>query len=196
MSDLYDENYLYNLYAIVCHIGDNYHVGHYTAYCRDGECWFKYDDDVVNKVQMDVGTKDYDTCTTNGYLLFYVRQDSEPNIMNLQPQNKFLKLDEEGNSALASKIVSNSSIVITPYIENEDTCDFISQSMNDISIKDYDIQQDKSQNKDASFTITENMKNISVLDDILDCDYDSEMEEDEKDDSTFVIIVFVTFGSF
>ena len=45
--------------------------------------------------------------------------------MNLQPQSKFLKLDEEGNSALASKIVSNSSIVITQYIENEDTCDFV-----------------------------------------------------------------------
>ncbi len=61
MRGLYGENYLYNLYAIVCH---------YTAYCRDGECWFKYDDDVVNKVQMDVDTKDYDTRTTNGYLLF------------------------------------------------------------------------------------------------------------------------------
>ena len=46
-------------------------------------------------------------------------------------------------------------------------------------------QQDKSQNEDSSFSITENMKNISVLDDILDCDYDSEIEEDEdeKDDS-------------
>jgi hypothetical protein len=44
-----------------------------------------------------------------------------------------------------------------------------------------------SQNEDSSFSITENMKNISVLDDILDCDYDSEMEEDddEKDDSKY-----------
>jgi hypothetical protein len=80
-----------------------------------------------------------------------------------------------------SKIVSNSLIVITPYIH------FISESMNYITIKDYDSQQDKYQNEDFSFSITENMKNMSVLDDILDCDYDSEMEEDEdeKDDSKY-----------
>jgi hypothetical protein len=102
LCELYGENSYYNLYAIVCHIGDNYQVGHYTAFCRDGECSFNYDDDVVNEVRMDVDTLDYDTCTTNGYLLFYVGQDSEPNIMNLQPQSKFLKLDEEGNSASAS----------------------------------------------------------------------------------------------
>ena len=165
---------------------------------------------------MDVNSKDYDTCTSNGYLLFYVRQYSEPNIINLEPQSKFLILDEEGDSfnrsrniktevlsdllnknKSASKIVLNSSILVTTNLNkdtsiddlnlvvNEDNCDFISQSMNDISIKDYDSQQDNIKLANSQIKLDEIMEvDLEIEDDENDIDYNSDFENEfDKDNA-------------
>ena len=136
--------------------------------------WTFFNDELVERsIKLSEGTNHYNKCIVEGYILVYSRKTSLPNVMNLQPVSKTLKRsknNEDSNAPVAShpiipkssqtllnkhktikNIKSNSSIVINPYIndfnleKNEDACDFINESMNDISIKDNDSQQDKSQ---------------------------------------------------
>ena len=63
-------NYLYNLYAVNCHIG-NANSGHYWSYCKDIKgIWYKFDDCNVEKVN-DLSSI---TCSEHSYILFYQRE--------------------------------------------------------------------------------------------------------------------------
>lgn len=67
-------NYKYDLYGVCVHLGaDSTNFGHYVSYCLcDGDCWYRFDDEVVTEVNMD-----YEITTRalreNSYLLFYKR---------------------------------------------------------------------------------------------------------------------------
>ncbi|XP_057340228.1 ubiquitin carboxyl-terminal hydrolase 8-like isoform X2 [Microplitis mediator] len=67
------KNYSYDLYGLSHHIG-GIHGGHYTAYCKNNQKWFKYDDDRVSAVS----ESDVKNISSSAYLLFYssIRHDS------------------------------------------------------------------------------------------------------------------------
>ncbi len=137
-------------------------------YCRNQTLnrWNLFDDKVVQPVNFTTSSMFYNDCKVNGYIMFYVKNGNNAcNFLNNVQQSTILEQ--------TTNFISNSSIIITPLVKNDKNVDFVNKVV--------------SQNEDSSFSITENMKNISVLDDILDCDYDSEMEEDEdeKDDSKY-----------
>ncbi|EGW32741.1 uncharacterized protein SPAPADRAFT_149886 [Spathaspora passalidarum NRRL Y-27907] len=65
-TDSIDGNKVFELFAVVCHIG-SVNTGHYIVYIKDGNGrWFMYDDSVISLVsQQDVTNK-------NAYLLYYI----------------------------------------------------------------------------------------------------------------------------
>ncbi len=56
-------NHSYNLISICNHIG-NQSGGHYFSYCKNGNNWYKFDDNNVSMINGDIVTR-------NAYLLFY-----------------------------------------------------------------------------------------------------------------------------
>jgi ubiquitin carboxyl-terminal hydrolase 4/11/15 len=58
-----DGNNLYELYAICNHIGES-GGGHYTAFCKNKDEWYKFDDALVTKETGNI-------VTSNAYVLFY-----------------------------------------------------------------------------------------------------------------------------
>ena len=61
----------YELFSIVCHLG-NVNTGHYLAYVKNSNgIWFKFDDAVITRIS------EADVKKVNGYMLFYcIRGDS------------------------------------------------------------------------------------------------------------------------
>lgn len=57
-------DYDYDLLSVVVHLGDM-ESGHYLAYCRQGEQWFKFNDDKVTLVD------EVEVMSADAYLLFY-----------------------------------------------------------------------------------------------------------------------------
>jgi len=59
---------IYDLYAVSNHFG-SLGSGHYTAYVRNNNCWWSFDDSSVKKMSPS------DVCSTGSYVLFYKRKD-------------------------------------------------------------------------------------------------------------------------
>ena len=59
-----DEHYIYDLFAINQHFGWSI-GGHYTAFIKNNEQWYDFDDETVSKIN------DNKLVTNNAYLLFY-----------------------------------------------------------------------------------------------------------------------------
>ncbi|EHY58659.1 hypothetical protein HRR83_007382 [Exophiala dermatitidis] len=57
--------YMYDLDCVVVHQGDNAHNGHYFAFCRQDNKWFRFDDEIVS------ATTTEDVLRQEAYLLFY-----------------------------------------------------------------------------------------------------------------------------
>ena len=69
------ECFVYDLYAVCNHHGDDLQGGHYTATCRnptDGQ-WYTFDDMHTNKVE------ENEVVTLDAYILFYQRQSLTSN---------------------------------------------------------------------------------------------------------------------
>lgn len=65
-SEQIDEDKIFELFALVCHIG-SVNTGHYIVLTKDGNGqWFKFDDSVVSMVSQEEVTN------TNAYLVFYI----------------------------------------------------------------------------------------------------------------------------
>ncbi|RLV91493.1 Ubiquitin carboxyl-terminal hydrolase 8 [Spathaspora sp. JA1] len=65
-QDIIDGNKIFELFAVVCHIG-SVNTGHYIVYIKDGNgCWFMYDDSVISLVSSQ------DVTNKNAYLLYYI----------------------------------------------------------------------------------------------------------------------------
>lgn len=66
LSDEVDENKIFELFAVVCHIG-LVHTGHYVVLIKNGNGqWFKFDDSIVSLISYEEVSK------VNAYLLFYL----------------------------------------------------------------------------------------------------------------------------
>ncbi len=59
-------NAVYNLYAVINHINTEV-SNHFTAYCRNNNQWFEYDDSKLYSVSNPI--------TKNAYILVYIKKD-------------------------------------------------------------------------------------------------------------------------
>jgi len=59
------DNYMYDLDCVVVHQGDHAQNGHYFAFCRQDNRWFRFDDEIVS------ATTTEDVMRQEAYLLFY-----------------------------------------------------------------------------------------------------------------------------
>ena len=59
-----DKKYFYDLIAINLHTGTP-NFGHYYSYCKNGDKWYKYNDDTVNEID------ESDLKSNDSYILFY-----------------------------------------------------------------------------------------------------------------------------
>ena len=57
--------FVYDLDCVVVHQGEHAHNGHYFAYCRQDNRWFRFDDEIVS------ATTTEDVMRQEAYLLFY-----------------------------------------------------------------------------------------------------------------------------
>jgi ubiquitin carboxyl-terminal hydrolase 22/27/51 len=60
-----EKDYLYDLDCVVVHQGEKAQNGHYFAFCRQDNKWFRYDDEIVS------ATTTEDVLRQEAYLLFY-----------------------------------------------------------------------------------------------------------------------------
>ncbi|CAH2354769.1 ubiquitin carboxyl-terminal hydrolase 8 [[Candida] railenensis] len=61
-----DGNKVYELFAMVCHVG-SVNTGHYIAIIKDGNGqWFRFDDSVITRISQE------EVMNTNAYLLYYI----------------------------------------------------------------------------------------------------------------------------
>lgn len=65
-----DSNKVYELFALVCHIG-LVNTGHYVAIIKKNGIWFRFDDSVISQVSVD------EVRATSAYMLFYVAHNIE-----------------------------------------------------------------------------------------------------------------------
>ena len=59
------EKFVYDLECVVVHQGENAHQGHYFAFCRQDNKWFRFDDEIVSATTLE------DVMRQEAYLLFY-----------------------------------------------------------------------------------------------------------------------------
>jgi len=75
LCDPVDENRIYDLFAVVIHIGGGVRSGHYVCMVRHHRKWFLYDDDLIRCISEDDVRSCFGSTHSNvhrdGYLLFY-----------------------------------------------------------------------------------------------------------------------------
>ncbi|EJC98825.1 cysteine proteinase [Fomitiporia mediterranea MF3/22] len=75
-DDAVDPDRLYELFAIVIHIGNGPYHGHYVAIVKSNESWLVFDDDSVEKIKESDISKYYgDSNSGAAYVLFYQALD-------------------------------------------------------------------------------------------------------------------------
>ncbi|KAM3144034.1 hypothetical protein pb186bvf_003798 [Paramecium bursaria] len=66
-GEIVQQDTVFELYAVSNHIG-GLGGGHYTAFCKNQNQWWKFDDNYLNKISS------FDVVTENAYVLFYIRK--------------------------------------------------------------------------------------------------------------------------
>ncbi|KAL1853536.1 hypothetical protein VTK73DRAFT_9009 [Phialemonium thermophilum] len=76
--------FIYDCYAVVCHVGSSISSGHYISYVRDHASedptdWYRFNDDVVTRVKVGASKRDelermYRSGNQQAYLVFYKRR--------------------------------------------------------------------------------------------------------------------------
>jgi hypothetical protein len=90
VDDAENADRLYELFAIVVHIGGGPHHGHYTTIIRSQECWFLYDDDNVESIkESDIPKYFGESSVGAGYVLFYqapdMKTEAQPETESVAP---------------------------------------------------------------------------------------------------------------
>ena len=83
---------IFELYAVICHIGPSSMSGHFVAYCKNSidKKWYKYNDSLVNECKRkDEFRLGYNTCMS------YSKENQELCLINL--------LNRENQKTLADK---------------------------------------------------------------------------------------------
>ncbi|KAL5494820.1 hypothetical protein ACEPAI_282 [Sanghuangporus weigelae] len=75
-DDAIDPDRLYGLFAIVVHIGNGPHHGHYVAIVKSGASWLVFDDDSVDSIkESDISKYFGDSNSGSAYVLYYQALD-------------------------------------------------------------------------------------------------------------------------
>lgn len=103
IDDAPNADRLYKLWAIVVHIGQGLHHGHYVAIIKSGDKWLLFDDDTVSNVdEGDISKYFGDTPGMgSGYVLFYQACDLE--IENVMPTSMLARQRRRKESATNSQ---------------------------------------------------------------------------------------------
>jgi hypothetical protein len=99
LTDCFDE-ISYELFSIVCHSGDDLNSGHYTSFCKESDNnWYFFDD--LNGVRFadlsTTDTHDYLKCSSESYVLFYVRKTDPNEPFPLEKQFSQLSVSQSSN---------------------------------------------------------------------------------------------------
>lgn len=124
-----DDDNMYQLVAVVCHLGSSLNAGHYTSYVynQNNFSWYSCDDDSISKVKESDVKND---STKSGYCFFYAHKpcinQKPPHLEQQEPQqqiqsskpstltDKHIEALGKNGSVFYSDNVANSSIVLTP----------------------------------------------------------------------------------
>ena len=104
----------YRLRAIVVHIGQALHHGHYVALIRSGEKWLLFDDDSVSQLEEADIQKYYGDTPGHGsgYVLFYEAQDLD--VQSLLPKQVREGLARTESAVAAKSPAANGSVQPIP----------------------------------------------------------------------------------
>ncbi|KAI9483496.1 MAG: hypothetical protein EXX96DRAFT_558383 [Benjaminiella poitrasii] len=115
-DDTEDADRMYELWAIVVHIGSGPHHGHYVAIIKSNGQWMLFDDDVVTQIQEDDIQKYFSDLpgSGSGYVLFYQSVDLNMDSINIGIDGK--KMDDvyNGNGRPTPIASQQSTIPISP----------------------------------------------------------------------------------
>ncbi|CEP16668.1 hypothetical protein [Parasitella parasitica] len=98
-DDTEDADRMYELWAIVVHIGSGPHHGHYVAIIKSNGQWMLFDDDVVTQIQEEDIQKYFSDLpgSGSGYVLFYQAVDLNMDAINIGLE-RARKMDESNNN--------------------------------------------------------------------------------------------------
>ncbi|MBW0521452.1 hypothetical protein O181_061167 [Austropuccinia psidii MF-1] len=107
--DIPDPDRLYELWAIVVHIGAGPHHGHYVTILKSSGQWLLFDDDVVTRIEEHDIQKYYGDTPGfgSGYVLFYQATDLNlAQVIGISPdsdddENEDFELDSDGETHLS-----------------------------------------------------------------------------------------------
>ncbi|TDL19381.1 cysteine proteinase [Rickenella mellea] len=86
VDDAEDPDRLYELFAIVVHIGNGPHHGHYVAIVRSRGSWVLFDDDTVDTIkESDIPKYFGESNSGAAYVLYYQAVDLDPVSLGLRP---------------------------------------------------------------------------------------------------------------
>ncbi|KAF9532099.1 hypothetical protein CPB83DRAFT_848341 [Crepidotus variabilis] len=85
VDDMDDADRLYNLFAIVVHIGNGPHHGHYISIIKVAGSWFLFDDDQVSSIsETDISKYFGDSNAGSAYVLYYQAEDIDTAALGLR----------------------------------------------------------------------------------------------------------------
>ncbi|PAV22641.1 cysteine ase [Pyrrhoderma noxium] len=117
VDDAQDPDRLYELFAIVVHIGNGPHHGHYIAIIKSNGLWLVFDDDTVDVIkESDISKYFGDTNNGCAYVLFYQAVD-------LDLQALGLKEDEAPVSESVSESTDTQAPLLPPGLTHEGDSD-------------------------------------------------------------------------
>ncbi|KAF8204051.1 hypothetical protein BJ912DRAFT_941747 [Pholiota molesta] len=117
VDEMDDVDRLYNLFAIVVHIGNGPHHGHYISIIKTVGTWLVFDDDNVYPIQeSDIPKYFGDSNSGCAYVLYYQAVDIDPAALGLRTPEPQLPLDGTTNPTPSSHTSSAGQNHQTPIL--------------------------------------------------------------------------------
>ncbi|KAJ3480197.1 hypothetical protein NLI96_g8513 [Meripilus lineatus] len=115
VDDSDDPDRLYELFAVVVHIGNGPHHGHYVSLIKAREAWLLFDDDTVEIIkESDIARYFGDSNSGSAYVLYYQAKDLDVAALGVQVQPPV-------TAAAASNTLESPSPVPVPSSEEHST---------------------------------------------------------------------------
>ncbi|TFK26673.1 cysteine proteinase [Coprinopsis marcescibilis] len=113
VDDMEDADRLYHLFAIVVHIGNGPHHGHYISIIKNGGSWFVFDDDSVSPIpESDIPKYFGESNSGSAYVLYY--QADDLNLAALGIQTPESPTPPPAESSIEISASQPSSTLVTP----------------------------------------------------------------------------------
>ena len=143
-------NKIYNLYAVICHIGPSSMSGHFVAYCRnriDGK-WYLFNDAIVTKCE---NQKEY--LTKMPYILFY---------KSINNHIKSAKNNSNSINQNNNNLINNQNNFINNFGNNNNN--FNMNNINNFDMHNFNMNNNNINNFDMNKFNMNNNNNINNFD--------------------------------